>query len=76
MMNPCTCNNYLDKDGFGLCQKRDIRFHGNFSCFVEYPSSCVDVLKVSEYNSRYMSAVACEDKNEGDIYSMTLCNMF
>ena len=72
LMFPCTCNTLLDEEGFGLCRKRDIRFAGNFSCFVEHPSSCVDFRKASEVNTKYMSAVACEDKNEGNTSSMTL----
>ena len=64
-LNPCKCNSFVDGNGFGLCHKRDIRFSGFYSCFVDHPSSCIDVLQVSKDSGKYMSAVACEDKNEG-----------
>lgn len=63
---PCKCNDYVDTDGFGLCQKRDKRFDGAFSCFVNYPSSCIDLQEFPESKGKQISAVACEDKNEGD----------
>ena len=64
-MNPCKCNSFVDGIGFGLCRKRDIRFSGSYSCFVDHPSSCIDAIPISKDNAKYMSAIACEDKNEG-----------
>ena len=65
--NPCKCNSHVDDDGFGICRKKDLRFFGAFSCFVDYPSSCLDVLHTPEDSGKYMSAIACEDRNEGKL---------
>lgn len=62
---PCRCNNHFDDDGFGMCHKRDKNFNGNFSCFVDHPSSCVDLLEHPKLDGKFMSGIACEDKNEG-----------
>ena len=65
LLLPCKCNDYVDPDGFGLCNKRDKNFDGMFSCYVDHDSSCVDVLENTKHDSKLMSGIACEDKNEG-----------
>ena len=64
---PCKCNDYIDDEGFGICRKRDKRFDGAFSCYVNQPSSCIDVYTKPNANEKQLSAVACEDKNQGTI---------
>ena len=67
LLLPCKCNNYVDPDGFGLCNKRDKSFDGMFTCYVDYPSSCVDVIENPKLDNKLMSGIACEDKNEGKL---------
>ena len=57
----------MDDEGFGMCQKRDRKFDGAFSCYVNQPSSCIDVYTTPNMNAKELSAVACEDKNQGTI---------
>ena len=65
LKTPCKCDSYIDPEGFGICQKRDRKFNGNYSCYIEHSSSCVDILENPRIIGKYMSAVACEDYNEG-----------
>ena len=58
----CECNDTI-KDDLGPCKFRDSRFHGKFSCAVNIPSLCTDLISVSP--TLQLSAAACEDKNEG-----------
>ena len=44
---------------------KEKRFEGAFSCYVNHPSSCVDLQEIPDTNGMQVSAVACEDKNEG-----------
>ena len=50
-------------DELGRCNVRDSKFHGKFSCAVNVPSLCTDLISVSP--AIQFSAAACEDKNEG-----------
>lgn len=61
---PCSCNDTMT-DELGPCNVRDSRFHGKFSCAVNVPSLCTDLISVSP--TMQFSAAACEDKNEGMI---------
>ena len=62
---PCTCNEFIDGDGIGACQKRDVNFNGKFSCFVDASSTCIDLMESQSTPGKQLSATACEDKNEG-----------
>ena len=64
-MLPCDCNEFVDENGIGACQKRDESFNGKFSCFVDQPNACKDVRNSTTNPERQVSANACEDKNEG-----------
>ena len=66
-LEPCKCSNILNENGVGACLKRDANFNGKFSCFVAKPSACPDVIDSDSNNGRQLSAMACEDKNEGKI---------
>ena len=59
---PCNCNDTMT-DELGPCKARDSRFQGKFSCMVNVPSLCTDLISVSP--TIQFSAAACEDKNEG-----------
>ena len=60
---PCSCNETMT-NGSKHCEKRDGRFGGRFSCTVNHPSLCKDLLYVDQYEQ--ISADACEDKNQGN----------
>ena len=62
----CTCIDYIDEDGYGMCQKADEIFGGLFSCYVNQPSSCLDLEAMS--NEKQLSAEACKDANTGKLY--------
>ena len=66
MLLPCKCNDIVDSDGFGKCKKRDKNFDGKFSCYVDHRSSCRDLIENPKSNHKYLSSIACEDKNEGN----------
>ena len=63
---PCKCHAHVDAEGIGKCLKRDKSFNQLFSCFVISPSSCIDASDVPGHEELQKSAVACEDKNEGE----------
>ena len=71
---PCKCSNISNENGFRACQKRNDNFNGKFSCFVVQPSACPDVIDSDSNNGRQLSAMACEDKNEGKIIKLLLKN--
>ena len=66
MLLPCKCNAIVDSAGFGKCKKRDRNFDGKFSCYVDHHSSCSDLIENPKNNDKYLSAIACEDQNEGN----------
>ena len=66
LLLPCKCNELVDSDGFGKCKKRDRYFDGKFSCYVDHPSSCKDLIENPKSSLKYLSAIACEDQNEGN----------
>ena len=57
----------------GVCNTRDTRFGGKFSCRVNIPSYCNDLISVDEKVK--FSATACEDKNQGisSLYIYIIC---
>ena len=44
---------------------RDARFGGRFSCIVNHPSLCKDLINLDQ--NVHISADACEDKNQGNL---------
>ena len=63
----CSCDEFVDDNGLGACQKRDENFNGEFSCFVNEPSGCTDVKNSTTNPEKQLSAEACEEKNKGNI---------
>ena len=59
---PCSCNETMGK-GLESCLTRDVRVGGRFSCTVNHPSLCKDLIYVDQHEP--ISADACEDKNQG-----------
>ena len=74
MNRVCSCNEFVDEDGFGVCEKRDENFNGKFSCFVNESAGCRDVKNSTTNPEKQLSAEACEDKNEGNITLHLACN--
>ena len=62
-MVPCSCKKTIAGESGGECIKRDSRFDGKFSCAVNSPSLCNDVISIDQ--DEQFSATACEDKNQG-----------
>ena len=66
----------MNESGFGACLKRDANFNGEFSCFVAQPSACPDITNSHSNPGKKLSAMACEDKNEGktELFSIERAN--
>ena len=64
---PCTCNDFVNENGYGACHKRDANFGNLFTCFVNQTSSCKDIVNSTTNPGIQLSAKACEDKNEGKL---------
>ena len=67
MNHLCLCDEFVDEEGLGACQKRDENFNGKFSCFVHESAGCRDVKNSTTNPEKQLSAEACEDKNESNI---------
>ena len=63
----CSCDQFVDENGLGACQKRDETFDGAFTCFVGVLTGCRDVNNSTTNPGKQLSAVACEHKNKGNI---------
>ena len=59
----CLCRDYINPGGLGNCKKgMEWRFHGKMVCFVEEPSTCLDLVSVGRMP---VSADACNKGNLG-----------
>ena len=68
LVETCKCSAFVDGEGYGGCQKRDPRIGSSFSCYVDKFSGCKDLVATKENGNLTISAIACEDKNEGKIH--------
>ena len=69
----CECGDFVDQNGYGDCQKRDIGFRNLFTCYVSASSLCKDLRNSTLHPDKQISAEACEDKNESMRSIMYLC---
>ena len=53
----CTCSQFMDKNGLGMCQISSVNTSANF-CYVNEPSNCKDLV-YNEMEKRYYSEQAC-----------------
>ena len=67
----CKCDDFIDENGYGDCQKRDIQFGNFFTCYVDSSSNCKDIINSTSHPNMQVSAEACEDKNESMILLIT-----
>ena len=68
----CLCGQFVDENGYGACTKRDKKFGNMYTCYVFSGLFCNDMKQSPLQNNMYLSAQACEDKNERMILSQTL----
>lgn len=54
----CTCSPFLS-GGYGQCKKRDKNFVSSFTCYVNEPSECKDLVASAIYKDKKISAEAC-----------------
>ena len=69
----CTCSDFVDKNGYGRCRKRDTTFFTDsrslkvfvpFTCYVKDSAYCSDLKTSTTTTSagKRKSAIACEGK--------------
>ena len=62
MVAGCACSDYVDKDGYGKCQK-DHWFDAHQGCrpmcYVQVPSTCRDKIQSGTDPEKYFSHEAC-----------------
>ena len=65
---PCTCIEYINKNGVGNCTKswQENRFNNQNVCYVALPSSCPDLKNSRTDAGKFLSAVACHGSNRRD----------
>ena len=63
--SPCTCINFVNKNGVGNCKMGENRFDNKNVCYVALPSSCPDLKNSRTDAGKFLSAVACENNNIG-----------
>ena len=61
----CTCNDFVDPKGYGKCEKKSplkghFPFVNSFSCYVNLPSTCPDIITSKKYPGQKISAEACK----------------
>ena len=57
----------MDSNGYGACRKRDPRIGSSLSCYVDSYSGCKDLVSTNKTEYAFLSAIACEDENEGRV---------
>ena len=55
----------MDANGYGKCEKEDTSFDGKFSCYVNTPSTCSDLLHSDLDPELSVGAEACAYENRG-----------
>ena len=65
-----SCNDFINENGYGACQKRDINLGILFNCFVNWQSLCKYLVESATNPEIQLSAEECEDKNEGRFFCM------
>ena len=65
LVETCKCSDLVDTNGYGACRKRDPRIGSLFSCYVDSDSGCKDLVATNKTEYAFLSAIACEDENEG-----------
>ena len=66
-MKNCTCNEYVNRYGFGNCSKLNIKrhkFYGKNICYVNLPSQCPDLNKSVTDIDKSISVMACTYDDE------------
>merc|ERR1719203_1899534 len=58
----CSCSNFVNRNGFGRCLKKDSDFGHKVSCYVNLPSSCGDLIRSGSNWGKYLSAEACQTR--------------
>jgi len=58
----CSCSQFVNRNGFGKCQKSDSDFGGSVSCYVISPSTCNDLRRSGSNPDKFLSAEACQNK--------------
>ena len=66
LLQDCTCDSTVKKNGDEICQTRDGKFDGLLSCVVNQPSECKDIVNGTTDSEQQFSAEACADKNQGN----------
>merc|ERR1712051_952964 len=56
----CSCSDFTNENGFGKCKKGHSSFGGSSICYVNLPSSCLDLIQSKTHSGRYLSADACQ----------------
>jgi len=60
---PCTCIDFVNKNGVGDCQMGENRFDNKNVCYVALPSSCPDLKNSRTDAGKFLSAFACQENN-------------
>ena len=63
----CRCNDFVDENGIGACQKRDANFGGAFSCFVHESATCIYIEESTNDTRNLISPLPCKEKNESNV---------
>jgi len=58
----CSCSNFVNAHGFGRCLKRHVDFGNSAMCYVNLPSSCMDLKPSQTYPTKLLSSHACTYK--------------
>ena len=60
----CSCQNFIDVDGYGNCQKGHPMKNNLNVCYVNQPSTCPDTLESGKLLGQEISAHACKQHIE------------
>ena len=62
-LDNCSCDDYIDSNGYGNCQKPHPDTNNLVVCYVKYPSNCSDAKDISVIrprSQRQISTYACK----------------
>ena len=59
-LDNCTCDDYVDNQGYGNCQQSHPDFHNLVVCYVNQHTTCSDAKYISVRPLRQISTYACK----------------
>ena len=55
----CSCSPNMDNNGYGRCRRKDSNMGNRYTCYVNQPSNCPDLVDSTTYTGQQFSAEAC-----------------